>query len=332
MSEKLVLVTGVTGFIAGHVVLQLLEQGYKVRGTARGSKVNGLTETIKLPRLEFVRIDDVATGDFTEALKSVDAVVHVASPLPGHASVDDTLNTAIDGTLNVVKQAAAAGISKVVVTSSFGSVLDPSLRPGFAGLQFTDSQWGEVTRAQVLEKGEDPYYVYFASKILAERALWDYVKEHPELDIATILPGFVYGPFAKHFPFPSPSSLGTNGYVWALMNGQKPTQPPPFFVDVRDVAQAHVLALSLPATPDLEAKRFLVNAGNYTWKQAAQHLNKVRPDIKTASQEEFEELPGPASELVDKRAREVLGLKYIDFGKTVEDAVDSLLEAKKTWA
>ncbi|KAG6805160.1 hypothetical protein H0H93_005502, partial [Arthromyces matolae] len=60
--------------------------------TTRGAKVKVLTETVKVPGLEFVGIDDIATGDFSEALKDVDAIVHVASPLPGRTSVDDTLN------------------------------------------------------------------------------------------------------------------------------------------------------------------------------------------------------------------------------------------------
>ncbi|KAF8642472.1 hypothetical protein AX16_009473 [Volvariella volvacea WC 439] len=328
-------VTGVTGFIAGHIALQLLEQGYRVRGTIRGAKVNKLKETIKLPGLEFVQINDVATGDFTEALKDVEAIVHVASPLPGKASADDTLNSAIDGTLNIVKQAEALGIYKVVVTSSYVSVLEPSFQPAFQGIELSDSDWGEVTRSQVLERADDAYYVYFASKLLAERALWDYLKDHPKFDVATILPVYVFGPFAEPFPFPTPAALalGTNGYIWNIINSRVPHQGPPFFVDVRDVAKAHVRALSVPPSPTPEAKRFMVNAGKYTWKQATQYINRTRPEIKTPTLEAFGEFPGPLSTLVTTRAKEVLGLdKYVEFEKTIDDAIESLYAASKTWA
>ncbi|KAG6807375.1 hypothetical protein H0H93_001649, partial [Arthromyces matolae] len=124
MSGQLILVTGVTGFIAGHVANQLLAAGYRVRGTTRGDKAKQLTETIKVPGLEFVRVDDVATDDLSEALKGVYAIAHVASPLPGRTDTDDTLNSAIDGTVHVLKEATKAGIKKLVITSSFGALLD----------------------------------------------------------------------------------------------------------------------------------------------------------------------------------------------------------------
>jgi len=115
------------------------------------------------------------------------------------------------------------------------------------------------------------------------------------------------------------------------MTGQTPFQPPPWFVDVRDIAKAHVLALEQPPAA-LEQKRFLVNAGIYTWKEAAAHLSAVRPEIKTLPVEELPSLPATPTELDTTRSVKVLGMVYIKPEKTVVDAVDSIIEVQKSWA
>ncbi|MBH0005027.1 NAD-dependent epimerase/dehydratase family protein, partial [Pseudoalteromonas sp. SWYJZ12] len=259
------------------------------------------------------------------------AVIHVASPLPGGTSVDDTLNSAVSGTLNILQSTVKAGIEKMVITSSFGSVMDPSLVPGFGGITFTGADWGVVSREEAEKKAEDPYYVYFASKILAERAIWDFAKEHPQLDIATVLPGFVFGPYADHFPLPTASQLGTNGMIYGLITGGSPPQPPPFVVDVRDVAKTHVLALNVPRKP-IGEKRYISNGGNLTWREAVAHLNKVRPEIKTATPESFGDLPGPASTLDTTRTTEDLNFgEWIKPEDTIVAAADALIALQKTW-
>ncbi|KAF8154867.1 hypothetical protein B0H34DRAFT_799600 [Crassisporium funariophilum] len=333
MSQKLILVTGVTGFIAGHVVEQLLNLGYRVRGTVRGAKVQKLRNTVKVPGLEFFQVDDLATSDMKDALQGIYAVIHIAAPLPGNDSVEGTLSTTIEGTLNVVRQAEAAGIQKIIVTATFGNTLDPSLRPGFAGLNLTEEDWGQTSRDEILARADDPYYVYFASKNVAERALWDFGKAHPHLDITTILPGFVFGPYAKLLPLPtSPSGLGTNSFPYMLVNGGIPPVMPPWIADVRDVAKAHVLALGLPSK-SVGVRRFLVNGSNFTWKQAAKHLKSVRPGINVALLEKFTELPGKASTLDTTRARKILGLEdFITPEKTMEDATDALLALQRSWS
>ncbi|TFK61594.1 NAD(P)-binding protein [Pluteus cervinus] len=336
MSGKLVLITGVSGFIAGHVALAFLEAGYRVRGyvTARAEKLKKLNQVVSVPGLEFTQINDVATDDFTEALKDVDILVHVASPLSGKGSVDELLTSAINGTLNVLKQAVAAGVEKIVVTSSIAAAYTPGAS---AGAVISDSQWGQVTREEVPAHASDDFFVYSSSKILAERAVWKLAREHPNVDVATILPAFVFGPFPQHFPFPSsPSALGTNGAIYKLINGQVPPLLSPFVVDVRDVAKAHLLAVSVPRVPkggDLDQKRFLVCSGVYTWKDVATDMRKSRPGLKTPSPENIPTMSGNLSTVDTTRAREVLGMKeWITPKKTVEDAVDSLVEAQKTWA
>lgn len=332
MSGKLVLVTGITGFIAGQVADRFLAAGYRVRGTTRGAKAKQLNDTVKVEGLEFVQVDDIATDDLSEALKGVYAVIHVASPLPGRTSVDDTLNSAISGTRNILEATVKAGIEKMVITSSFGAIMDPSLRPGFGGITFTGADWGVVSREEAEKMAEDPYYVYFASKVLAEKSIWEFAKDHPQLDIATILPGFVFGPYGKYFPLPTAAQLGTNGMIYGLVSGGTVPPIPPFIVDVRDVAKAHVLALNVPRKP-LEQKRYLVNGGNLTWREAIAHLNKVRPEIKTAAVDAFAELPGPASTLDTTRTNDDLKFgAFIDPKDTIVAAADAIVALQKTWA
>lgn len=146
-----------------------------------------------------------------------------------------------------------------------------------------------------------------------------------------VLPGYIYGPFADHFPFPSKSRLGTNGYPYALTKGIMTPVSAPWFVDVRDVARAHILALDLPRLP-LEQKRFLINAGNYTWKEAAEHIQKARPHVTTPPLDTFAAQPGPASTLDTTRAKELLKFEFTAPGKTMEDLVDNMDIIEKSWA
>lgn len=105
----------------------------------------------------------------------------------------------------------------------------------------------------------------------------------------------------------------------------------PWFVDVRDVAKAHVLALDLPRLPH-EQKRFLINAGNYTWKEAAEHIQKARPHVNTPALETFPDQPGPASTLDTSRAKALLKFEFIPPNKTMEDFVDNMDIIEKSWA
>ncbi|KAF8231120.1 NAD(P)-binding protein [Tricholoma matsutake] len=333
MSNRLILVTGVSGFIAGHVADQLLTAGYRVRGTARGAKAKKLTETIKRPGLEFFQVDDIINGDLTEALKGVSAIIHLASPLYGRASVENTLDSAKVGTLHVLREAVKAAIEKVVVTSTIGTILAPDFGPVFTGRTLTSKDWGHATAEEAKEPNRDSVYVYMSAKYLAERALWEFVKEHPQLDVVTILPTYTFGPYPETFSRPiTKENIGTNEAVYGIMKGPQAVVMP-FVVDVRDVAKGHVLALDLPRNPGALERRYIMNGGNITWREAIDHLKITHPELNTPPSSEYPDIPGPLSVL--DTSNTITDLKFgefIDVKKTIDDTVVALQDVERIWA
>lgn len=234
MAER-VLVTGASGYIAGHVVAELRSHGYLVRGTAR-RPVEGL--------------DDVVTADLSRddgwaaAVEGCDYVMHVASPLPDGTpkSDDELVRPAVDGTLRVLRAAEAAGVKRVVMTSSIAAV-----SAGHAdGARRTEADWSIVDRSSAYEK----------SKTLAERAAWDFARESG-VELVAINPGLVLGPL--HNP-----AIGTSVQaLYQLLARKVPASPKIGFavVDVRDVAAAHRLAMESPIAA---GNRYIV-AGEHVW-------------------------------------------------------------------
>nr|VWO94326.1 UDP-xylose synthase [Ganoderma boninense] len=365
-ADKLILeVTGASGYVAGHVIQQLLDRGYRVRGTARGGKIDFLRGFWKAsPHFEAVQIDDVASSDFTHALEGVDAVLHIALPFSGQMDPASRIKNTIDGTLNVLRQGAAKGIKKFVLTSSWVTVLDPSMEELYQGVTFTEKSWGKASYDDLPTTGASFIEVYTTAKILDEKAAWKFGEEHPELDIATstspiytadsnlltdtlpcaicptVSPPFIYGP--PLLPL-SKSALGSVGSIYNLISGEPgrplPSQLFPFHIDVRDLALAHIRALELaplPAEADRQKKRFLVVSPDVvTWDIAVKYLHDTRPALRNRlpTLDKAPALPGPLSRNDTTHTQEVLGLtEFIGWRKTFDDTVDALLEAEKTWA
>jgi nucleoside-diphosphate-sugar epimerase len=248
-----VLVTGGSGFIAGHCVLQLLEQGHEVRTTVRSlakeAAVRAVLAEAGMVRgeaLTFVAADLLRDEGWPEALDGVDAVLHVASPVaPGHVEDEaDLIVPAREGTLRVLRAARAAGVRRVVVTSAFHAVGWGHPHDDHV---FTEADW------TVLDgPGTD---AYGRSKTLAERAAWDLVAagEGPE-ELVTVLPVAVMGPVLGS------EVSGANHIVQNMLRGGMAGFPDVFVpvVDVRDAAAAHVLAMTVPAAA---GERFLLSSG-----------------------------------------------------------------------
>lgn len=253
MSQQRVLVTGGSGFIAGHCILELLEQGYLVRTTIRSlAKEADAREVLSYAgmahgdRLTFVAADLLRDDGWTDAVADVDFVLHVASPVqPGHVEdEDDVIVPAREGTLRVLRAARDAGVKRLVLTSAFHAV---SWGHPHSDHVFTEADWTIIEGPGVDAYGK--------SKTLAERAAWDFVaSEGHQLELTTMLPVAVMGPVMGK------NVSGANHIVLRMLDGDLPGFPNLFIpiVDVRDVASAHVLAITHPAAA---GERFLLSNG-----------------------------------------------------------------------
>ncbi|MDR6954782.1 nucleoside-diphosphate-sugar epimerase [Ancylobacter sp. 3268] len=253
MIPQRVLVTGGSGFIAGHCILQLLEQGHLVRSTIRSlgkeAAARGVLQDAGMVHsngLSFVAADLLRDDGWAEAVAGVDFVLHVASPVqPGRvANEDEVIVPAREGTLRVLRAARNAGVKRVVLTSAFHAV---SWGHPHSDHVFTEADW------TILDgPGVD---AYGKSKTLAERAAWDFIAaEGGGLELTTMLPVAVMGPVMGK------DVSGANHIVQRMLDGAMPVVPNLFIpvVDVRDVASAHVMAMT---NPHAAGERFLLSNG-----------------------------------------------------------------------
>lgn len=252
MSTSHVLVTGGSGFIAGHIILQLLESGAAVRATLRTldreEQVRTTLRAAGMTRedaLEFVQADLLADEGWGEAVRGIDGVLHVASPvhLGPVTDEEDVIAPAREGTLRALRAARDAGVRRVVVTSAFHAV-------GFGhpplDRAFTEDDWSVLDGP-----GMD---AYGRSKVLAERAAWDFVDaEGGATELTTMLPVAVVGPVIGD------GVSGANHLVHSILTGELPGYPDVAvpIVDVRDVAAAHIAALTADGAA---GERFLLSS------------------------------------------------------------------------
>jgi len=237
-----VLLTGITGFIAKRIAFDLLTAGHSVTGTVRSTarqaevrtamRVNGLDDAT-LARLRFVKLDLMEDAGWAEAMVDIDAVVHCASPFPIAQPKDEMvlIRPAVDGTLRVLRAAHAAGVHRVVLTSSLEAVMH-----GAKAGPITEADWSDLTSPTAT--------AYTKSKTLAERAAWDFVATHPEMQLTAINPGMVLGTPMDHETGSSVAVVGR------FLNGKDPMVPDVSIpmTDLADVSAAHVAALAQPAS------------------------------------------------------------------------------------
>ena len=236
VTNKPICVTGASGFIASYVIRELLDNGYTVRGTVRGlTKGNNYEYLTSLSRaagrLELVQAELLTEGSYDEAIAGCEYVIHAASPYVLHVTdpQKDLVDPALKGTMNVLQACAKAGsVKKVVLTSSVAAVFDEPV----SGHVYTEEDWNETSSLT-----RNPY---FYSKTLAERSAWDYIeKENPAFELVVVNPGVVIGPSLV------PSLNTSNQILRDVLAGTYPMIMSISwgFVDVRDVAHAHVLAM-----------------------------------------------------------------------------------------
>ncbi|KAI0823104.1 NAD-P-binding protein [Trametes gibbosa] len=341
-SKKLIFVTGINGFLGSHIVDQLIKAGYRVRGTVRSAKVDFAKESnaIHGADVEVVAADDLAFGDFTDALKGVHGVIHAAAPLIGRDSPENALTASIEGAVNVLHQAEAAGITRFVLVSSIVTVMVTTL--GDNTVSFTDKDWVDTSREKALASN-DPSFVYVSEKVLAERAVWEFAEKHPNIDVTTggliVNPPYFIGPFAPNFRFSDAlvSQQSTNALLYTLIlpNG-KFFAPVLLPIDVRDVARATVLALATTTGATVERKRLLLFPHTVSWKEAADTLEAARPELKNRiSKHALTDYvhPAPANPVDNSKSIAVLKFgKFIDWKTSLLDGVDALIAEEKKFA
>lgn len=271
MKSDNVLVTGGTGFVAIHTIRQLLEQGYCVNTTVRSLQkssvvISALQEAgVNTDRLRFFEADLTEDAGWFEAVKNCRYVLHVASPFPATEpeNPEELIVPARDGALRVLKAAAAAGVQRTVLTSSFAAVGYSNTTPGHV---FTENDW---------TLPDTPNRAYIRSKAIAEKAAWDYIAQDAvNMQLTVINPVGIFGPVTGGI-----SSASLDTVIKGVVEGMIKETPPFTFgvVDVRDVADIHIRAMLHPAAA---GQRFIATAeGAMSFYDVAMLIRKERPHI-----------------------------------------------------
>ncbi|KAJ7707355.1 NAD-P-binding protein [Mycena rosella] len=329
MTRGVVLVTGITGFIGTHTALAFLEAGYDVKGTARSTaKAEGWIAHFPAYKAcyTYAVVEDIAAaGAFDEAVKGCDIIAHIASPAHWSQSDNeaDLLIPAINGTKNVLYATKhEPRITRVVFTSSLAAIIEPSREPGKL---VVETEWNPTTYEEAKVSTNAPV-VYRASKALAERAFWDYIKdEKPTWAGSTICPCATSGPPIQ--PLTSLAALNTSvAFMWDLASGKfKDSVPPgpPVHVDVRDVALAHVRAVERDVAKN---QRYLLVAGSHIPDEFTDVIRRHFPtlrdnlppvDLSKARQSNFK--------FDASKVQRELGIQFTPLATMVVDTMNTIL-------
>ncbi|KAI3403030.1 GRE2 [Candida oxycetoniae] len=338
MATKVIL-SGATGFIAQHVVKELLDKDYKVVATVRSSgKGDHLLKLFNSPNLSYEVVEDVAqAGAFDKVLQNnQDATIFIHTASPFHFKTDDVakdlLEPAVEGTKNALKAIEKYGknIQKVVITSSYAAIATAkdSVDPKAV---INEKDWNQITREEAIA---NPFHGYRASKTFAEKAAWDFVKEHEsKFILSTVNPTFVFGP--QLFDSEVKENLNTSSEAINVITKLQPEDAIPSFkggwVDVRDVAKAHLVAFE---NPKAEHQRLLMNSGKFTEQSIVDLVREKFPELKNvpignpgAGLRAIEET---LATIDNSKTKEILGFELIDFEKSVADSVQQIIDVRKS--
>ncbi|KZT51578.1 NAD(P)-binding protein [Calocera cornea HHB12733] len=326
-SPAKVLVTGANGFLALHIVTQLLAQDYSVRGTVRtASKGEWLKNHFSkfADRFEYIVVSDITKeGAFDEAIQGADAVLHTAAPFPdGFAGTYESIYVpSVHGAQSIFKSLlGSTTVKRVVFTSSFVAMMEPH-DPGYT---WSETDWND--NASKLVKGSphelSGYMLYLAAKTDAERVAWDFYHNHQkevQWDLVTLMMPYIFGPalqeesnfstnviYRKAFEERPKDQVGKHAGLWS---------------DVRDVSRAHVLSLQ---KQQAGGERIFIAGGAFVWQDVYKALQTLNNP----------EIPRPVedSDVYDiadtAKAARILGLDYHTFGESVRDTLEAMQERR----
>lgn len=331
-----ILVTGGSGYIGAWIVKLLVERNYSVVVAGRNqSQVDFITNrfpeykgkvtSVVVPNIE-------APGAYDEAVKDVDGIVHAASPVI--FSWDDpsqVIDPAVKGAIGILTSAHKYGknVKRVVLTSSkVAIVMENELEEDTDGKVYDETYWN-TTSAKIVEKegkNSSPSTVYAASKALAERAAWDFIeKEKPSFDLSVINPVYNFGPFIHEITKARGIGSSPGGFLRTLPAGDTSGKHSGDWVDVRDSAIHHVLALS---TPEAGGERISSVADTFAWQDLYDILNDAG----------FKNIPGketygagknnnPPRQSNAKSLRIFPGFKYRTLSESVREMGENLVQA-----
>ncbi|XP_065840963.1 uncharacterized protein [Oscarella lobularis] len=341
----LVLVTGATGFIASHIIAALLADGkYRVRGTVRALAKQDDDDRVQkvlkqtFPELELVEANLTKDEGWKEAVAGCTYIHHVASPFPAASppNADDIIRPAVDGTRRVLSACANAGtVKRVVLTSSVSSISNGMSGNRGVGTDhvYTSDDWTDV---------DGPCAPYEQSKTIAEKAAWKFVQNleaDKAFELVAINPSAVFGPLIL------PRTSTSHGMVFVLLTRMLSAVPDVAvpFVDVRDVARAHLVTMTSATAP---GNRYILWNNTVWLKEIAEVLGKefisqgydVPQERMTKIQLWISKFVNPIAKFFysvvgirivfdNEKLKEELGIEPIPLQKTAIDTAYSLIES-----
>ncbi|KAI0061189.1 NAD(P)-binding protein [Artomyces pyxidatus] len=285
-----VLVTGASGYIGAWVVKYLVDQGFSVvvaiRNDQQGEFIKNRFPEYK-GKVSHINVPDIQQeGAYDEAVKGVDAIIHTASPACECRSISasplahafclcsEIIGPAVKGATGILKSAQKFGtnVKRVVLTSSTSAIHDYQ----YAGdnVSFDENVWNTNVLEMVHDKSSSPWSVYQTAKTLAEKAAFAYVKDNqPAYDLVTIQPSYNYGPIIHQ----TGKELGSTPGMFISTFASPDTTGKLIgdWVDVRDTAELHVLALQNQA---IGGERLMTTTGLFAWQDLYDVLNDVGYD------------------------------------------------------
>ncbi|XP_056164336.1 phenylacetaldehyde reductase-like [Syzygium oleosum] len=315
-TEKVVCVTGGAGYVASWLIKLLLQSGYTIKATVRDTSDPRKTQHLLAlegakERLHLFKAELLEDGSFDSIVDGCRAVFHTASPVVFSASDPqaEIVDPAVRGTLNVLKSCAKVpSIKRVVVTSSMASVV-------YNGKPLTSDVVVDETWFSDPVFCEQSKLWYVLSKTLAEKAAWEFAKEK-RIDLVMMNPGHVIGPLLQ------PTANLSVELILNFVNGTEEYPNASYgFVDVRDVAQAHIQALENPSA----SGRYCVVGGIMHRHDASKILRHLYPTLHLPEICE-DDKPAVPTHRISREKVKGLGVNFTPLEVSLRDTVESLKE------
>jgi nucleoside-diphosphate-sugar epimerase len=322
-----VLLTGASGFLGLHILRLLVEEGYTVVATVRSPSkaqevlnvVKPYDSNVKISYVPDISVDGACDATFNEH-PQITAVIHTASPFKTQVTdpKKELLDPAIKGITGILKtvKRSAPQVTKVVITSSALTFFD-HLYPDSGA--HTEENWNPIT----LEEVTDGWNGYCASKKFSEKAFWDFIdEEKPNFTGTSVNPPSIFGPILGAVA--SPHKLNeSSATLYNILKGKAPQGFANTYVDVRDAAKAHVIALTNPET---DGKRLWTYKDFFAARELVETVSQLNVDVVDVDHTVDSDKVKGQFEVDNSRTNKLLGFKYYSFHDTVMDTARSFIE------